>query len=108
MADNELSFTFAAGEDATFDVEVEDEAGADLSANVFEYRIFDSCKAAVFSLADAGMTRVTGALRIVIPRATTAIMQPGAVYSHNLWMIDGTFRRQIAAGPVVVLEGQPR
>lgn len=107
MADFDFNFVFATGEDATFEIEIDDEDGVDLTGNSFEYCLYDASGATILLLANAAITRVTGALLIVIPRTTTASMTPGARYSHNLWMMDGTYRRQVGAGSVTVTEGMP-
>jgi hypothetical protein len=107
MADFDFSFGFATGEDATFEIEVTDDDGTDLTGNSFEYCLYDANDTTILLLADAAMPRNSGALLIVIPRANTSSMTAGARYSHNLWMMDGAYRRQVGAGSVTVTEGKP-
>lgn len=107
MADFGFSFVFATGEDATFEIEITDDDDADLTGNSFEYCLYDASGATILLLANAAMPRNSGALLIVIPRAVTSGMIPGAQYSHNLWMMDGAYRRQVGAGSVTVVEGKP-
>jgi hypothetical protein len=107
MADFDFSFGFATGEDATVEIEVTDDGGADLTGNSFEYCLYDASGATIRLLANAAIPRNSGALLIVIPRTVTSGMIPGARYSHNLWMMDGTYRRQVGSGSVTVVEGMP-
>lgn len=107
MADFDFSFVFATGEDATFEIEVQDDDGVDLTGNSFEYCLYDANDTTILLLANAAMPRNSGALLIVVPRTTTAGMSAGAQYTHNLWMIDGAYRRQVGAGSVTVTEGKP-
>jgi hypothetical protein len=107
MADFDFSFVFATGEDATFEIEIQDDDGVDLTGNSFEYCLYDASGATIHSLTNAAMPRNSGGLLIVIPRSVTSGMTPGARYYHNLWMMDGAYRRQVGAGSVTVTEGKP-
>jgi hypothetical protein len=107
MSDFEISFVFATGEDAAFEIEIDDEAGTDLSGNSFEYCLYDGAGLTVFSLSNGSIPRSTGAIVIVIPRATTSGMSVGAAYSHSLWMMDGSYRRLVGSGSVTVTQGRP-
>jgi hypothetical protein len=107
MADFEFSFVFATGEDFPAELELTGDDDADVTGNSFEYCLYDASGATIHSLLNAAMPRNSGGILIVIPRSVTSGMTPGARYSHNLWMMDGSYRRQVGAGSVTVIEGKP-
>jgi hypothetical protein len=107
MADFDFSFVFATGEDFPSELELTDDDDADVTGNSFEYCLYDASGATIHLLANSEMPRNSGALLIVIPRTVTSGMTPGVRYYHNLWMMDGAYRRQVGAGSVTVVEGKP-
>lgn len=101
----ELNIIGAQGENIVADVTVEDDAGTDLTGNVFELVIWkDGYREVVHRQTDAQLTRVTNALRINIPTTTTTNLCV-ARYPMNLWMTAGGIKSQVAFGYLTITEG---
>lgn len=101
----ELFINGAQAEDIVFDLEVEDDAGADLTGNVFEFVVYErGTNTTVHRQTDAQLTRFSGALRLNIPRTTTATLGVGR-YPLNLWMTAAGIKSQVAYGELTITEG---
>lgn len=101
----ELKYTGAQGEDIVLDIELTDETETTLTGNVFEFVVWDSSKTVIHRQADAQITRVTDALRLNIPRATTLNLDVDR-YPMNLWMTMDGIKTQVAFGELAISEGQ--
>lgn len=101
----ELKYTGAQGEDIALDIEVTDENDATLTANVFEFVVWDNSKTVLHRQTDTQITRVTDALRLSIPKETTLNLDVGR-YPLNLWMTMGGIKTQVAFGELAISEGK--
>lgn len=101
----ELKYTGAQSEDIVLDIEITDENDATLTANVFEFVVWDAAKTVLHRQTDAQITRVTDALRLSVPKETTLNLDVGR-YPLNLWMTMDGIKTQVAFGELTISEGQ--